>query len=412
MNLRNDLDRLGISQAALARHLAVSGATMTGVIRHGRWPSSRGLDAALLKKRIRAFLTDNGLPAKQAARTFDEAPATPRGNAGLQAVAQATHSGPQPGPNQEEDAFMLLRHYRLTPQALRHFKVPRDPFIDEMHDEADVYATEDIRYVRAALRQTAKFGGMLAVAGESGAGKSILRKDLIQWINVSGEPITVIEPFVLGMAARERDGTPLKADDIVAQVIRTVAPGEPLRQRLNDRSAQMKRVLRGSAELGRKHVVIIEEAHDLAKPTIKCLKRFYELEDGFRKLLSIILIGQSELEEKLSENDPEVREVVQRCQLIRLPSLDNHVQGYLRHKFARVDADVAAVLEADAVDAIREALRTSETRTWRGQRETREKSLCHPLAVNNLVTLAMNEAVRIGAPKVVAPLILAAARGG
>ena len=412
MNLPLDLAFVGSNQSQLARHLGVSRAAVTQIVKYRIWPATRGLSEALLKERTTAYLKAKGLPAERLARTFDEAPAAPRANAELQAMAQANNSGPQPGiSSQGEDSPMVLRHYKLTPEARQHFKIPRDPFVGEMHDETDVFITPDIRYVRSALRQTAKFGGMLAVVAESGGGKSTLRKDLNRWIAVSGEPIAVIEPDVIGMAAKEKDGTPLKAADIVAAVIRNLAPGTSLRQRLNDRSDDMKRILRGSAQLGRKHVVIIEEAHDLAKPTIKCLKRFYELEDGFTKLLSIILVGQPELEEKLSENDPEVREVVQRCELVRLPPLDNHVESYLKHKFGRVEVNVAEVLEPAAIEAIREVLRTTEQRTYRGKRELREKSLCHPLVINNLITQAMNEAVKIGAPKVSAPLIVAAARG-
>lgn len=410
LNLPTHLGALGLTQTDLARHLRVSRATVNLIVKHQRWPKGFGGEAAL-RQRIQQYLLDQGGTPEMAETAFDEAPATARANARLQAMAQATHSGPHAGSTQDEDPFML-RHYKLTPEARRHFKIPRDPFVDEVRDEKDVFLSEDIRYVRAAMRMTAEHGGMLAVSAESGGGKSILRKDLHQWIADAGKPIVVIEPLVLGMAAHERDGTPLRAADIVATVIRTLAPGTPLRQRLNDRSDDMKRVLRSSAELSNKHVLIIEEAHALAKATIKCLKRFYEIEDGFKKLLSIILIGQTkELEEKLSENDPEVREVVQRCELIRLPPLDNHVGEYLRHKFTRVDVDVTTVLDADAAAAIREALRMSETKTWGGKRETREKSLCHPLAVNNLVTRAMNEAVKIGAPKVNAALIAAAVRG-
>lgn len=97
----------------------------------------------------------------------------------------------------------------------------------------------------------------------------------------------------------------------------------------------MHNILKASAQVGQRHVLIIEEAHALAIPTLKHLKRFYELQDGFKKLLSIILIGQTELEKKLSEHNPEVREVVQRCELVKLPPLDNHVEGYLRHKLDR-----------------------------------------------------------------------------
>lgn len=410
LKLKAHLKAVGSNQAELARHLGVSHATVTLICKHNHWPKGFGGPEAL-QERMRQFLIDKGASPEAAATAFDdEAPADPRANAGLQAMAKATHSGPQPGSTQEEDDFMLLRHYTLTPEARRHFKVPRDPFVNEMRDEGDVFSTDDIRYVRSAMRQTAKYGGMLAVVAESGGGKSTLRKDLAQWIKTSGEPITLIEPFVLGMAARESEGSPLTAADITAAVIHSMAPNESIPQRLNDRSTKMKRILNGSAQVGRKHALIIEEAHSLGKPTLKKLKRFYELEDGFKKLLAIILVGQTELEDNLSENDPEVREVVQRCELVRLPPLDNHVGAYLQHKFKCVDMDSAAVLDPSAIDAIREVLRTTESETYRGQRVTREVSLCHPLAVNNLVTLAMNEAVKIGAPKVSAPLILAAAR--
>lgn len=410
LRLLTVLASVNASQSDCARATGVSAGTICVVVNHGRWPKGRPGEVPL-KERIREYLLSRGASPETVATAFDEVPADPRANAGQQAMAQATHSGPRPGTTQDEDDHMLLRHYKLTPEARRHFKIPRDPFVDEMRDQHDVFASVDIRYVRSAMRHTAKHGGMLAVVAESGGGKSILRKDLNQWIADAGEPITVIEPFILGMAAHEREGAPLRAADIIAAVIRTVAPGATLRQRLQDRSDQMKRVLQGSAQVGRRHVVIIEEAHALAKPTIKALKRFYELEDGFKKLLAVMLIGQTELEDKLSENDPEVREVVQRCELIRLPPLDNHVEGYLKHKFDRADVDMATVLAPDALDTIREVLRQAETHTYRGRRETRERSLCHPLAINNLVTRAMNEAVRIGAPKVTAPLILAAMRG-
>ena len=47
--------------------------------------------------------------------------------------------------------------------------------------------------------------------------------------------------------------------------------------------------------------------------TLKHLKRFHELEDGFQRLLSIILIGQPEAKMKLSRAQPRVREVTQHC---------------------------------------------------------------------------------------------------
>ncbi|MFP4733744.1 AAA family ATPase, partial [Pasteurella multocida] len=85
---------------------------------------------------------------------------------------------------------------------------------------------------------------------------------------------------------------------------------------------QLHRVLKDSARAGNQHVLIIEEAHSLPVPTLKHLKRFFELEDGFKKLLSIVLVGQPELKLKLSERNFEVREVVQRCEIVTLEPLD------------------------------------------------------------------------------------------
>ncbi len=409
LNLRADLASVGRSAADCARHTGVSTATISLAINFNRWPKAR-VSGDELRERIRQYLTACGAAPETVSATFDEAPTEPRANAALRAMAQATTSGPQPGSTQGEDPFMLLRHHSLSSAARQHFRVPRDPFINELNEDADVFITDDIRYVRSAMRQTAKHGGMLAVVAESGGGKSTLRQDLIDWIN-QGEPITVVEPYVIGMEDSERKGKALKAADITGAVIRTVSPGTPLRQVLQDRAAQMHTILRASAQVGRRHVLIIEEAHALAVPTLKHLKRFYELQDGFKKLLSIILIGQTELEHKLSEHNPEVREVVQRCEMVKLPPLDNHVEGYLRHKLGRAGLEFDGVFAPDAAEAIRATLRQSITETVRGQRQAREQSLCYPLAINNLVTRAMNEAVKIGAPKVNAALIQAALRG-
>jgi type II secretory pathway predicted ATPase ExeA len=305
---------------------------------------------------------------------------------------------------------MLLRHLRLSRQACDHFKITRDPFVDELHGMDDVFITDSIRDVRAALRQTAKFGGMLAVVGEVGSGKSILRRDLHEWINQGNEPITVVEPYVTNMEDNDTRGKNLRTKDIEGTVIRALDPHTRLAANTQDRTLQMHKLLKASAKLGQKHVIVVEEAHALSIPTLKHLKRLYELDDGFRRLLGIILIGQTELELKLSERNAEVREMVGRCAVVHVSALDNHVGAYLRHKFERVGLDAAALIAPDAIEEITARLRQTVSETWGGKRVQREQSLCYPLAINNLLTRAMNEAVKIGAAKVTAGLIVAATR--
>lgn len=405
--LHGILVQLKQSQAALARHCRVSKATINLICKFDQWPKTVKTNQTALRPLIAEFLRGHGATEEQVLGAFE--PLFEGAHPLCSSTACALYSHGQQAKNQEDD--MNVRHSRLTSETRQHFKILRDPFVDELRSCADVFESDDIRYVRAAVRQTAQHGGFLAVTGESGAGKSTIRKDLMEWIRTSGERIEVIEPYVVATSAASKSGRLLVAADIVGAVVRNLAPTKPLRSSLEARTHQMHQLLKEGASDGRKHVVVIEEAHDLAAPTLKAMKRFYEQEDGFKKLLAIILIGQNELAEKLSEKDPEVREVVQRCELITLPPLDNNLSAYLNHKFKRVEADVATVLEPGAIEAIRAVLRRNESRSFGGKRTTQNVSKCHPLAVNNLVTRAMNMAAGISAKTVNAALIEAAFQG-
>ena len=405
--LHGILVQLKQSQAALARHCRVSKATINLICKFDQWPKTVKTNQTALRPLIAEFLRGHGATEEQVLGAFE--PLFEGAHPLCSSTACALYSHGQQAKNQEDD--MNVRHSRLTSETRQHFKILRDPFVDELRSCADVFESDDIRYVRAAVRQTAQHGGFLAVTGESGAGKSTIRKDLMEWIRTSGERIEVIEPYVVATSAASKSGRLLVAADIVGAVVRNLAPTKPLRSSLEARTHQMHQLLKEGASDGRKHVVVIEEAHDLAVPTLKAMKRFYEQEDGFKKLLAIILIGQNELAEKLSEKDPEVREVVQRCELITLPPLDNNLSAYLNHKFKRVEADVATVLEPGAIEAIRAVLRRNESRSFGGKRTTQNVSKCHPLAVNNLVTRAMNMAAGISAKTVNAALIEAAFQG-
>ena len=261
-----------------------------------------------------------------------------------------------------------------------------------MQSSEDVFTTPDIRYVREALYQTARFGGFMAVIGESGAGKSTLRRDLIERIHRENAPVIVIEPY---------KGKTLKAASIAEAIINTIAPLENVKRSQEARFRQLHRVLKDSSNAGYSHVLVIEEAHSLPLPTLKHLKRFFELEHGFKKLLSIVLIGQPELAMKLSERNQEVREVVQRCEVVELLPLDTELERFLKFKFERAGKPITDVLDNTAVDAIRARL----SNNIGGRRGV--VSLLYPLAVSNLVIAAMNMAAQLGVPVVNADVIKA-----
>ena len=366
--------QIGKSYAVAAAEIGCSKPTLVGVIKHRNWPKK---NAAALREKLKTFFKQNGADIPECLENEPEA-------------APSTT-------NESEDENMLLRKATLTQAARQAFGLARDPFNDEIHSADDVFATPDIRYVREAMYQTAAHGGFVAVVGESGAGKSTLREDLADRIQREGRPIMVIEPYVLAMEDNDIKGKTLKAVHIAEAVLEAVAPGESPKRSPEARFRQIHRALQESAKAGNKHVLVIEEAHGMPLPTLKHLKRFFELKQGFERLLGIVLIGQTELAQKLSENNPAVREVVQRCEVVTLqPLTDGKLAGYLKHKFARAGADIAAVLDDSAIDAISERLNQRQ-RTQRGVVET---SLLYPLAVNNLVSAAINQAAELGFDKV------------
>ena len=369
--MKQEFKQIGKSFAAAAAEIGCSKTALINAVHRNEWPK-KGADE--LRRKLKQFFETNGADIPAGLRNEPEA-------------------APAPNPLKSEDNDMLLRKATLTQAARRHFGLPRDPFNDEINSADDVYLTPDVRYVREAMFQTACHGGFVAVVGESGAGKSTLREDLQDRIMREGKQIVMIEPYVLAMEDNDQKGKTLKAVHIAEAILAAVAPNVSPKRSPEARFAQIHRALAESAKAGNKHVLVIEEAHGLPIPTLKHLKRFFELKHGFERLLGIVLIGQTELAQKLSENNPNVREVVQRCEVVTLlPLTDGKLAGYLKHKFERAGGDIAKVMDESAIDAIADRL-TVRSRTQHGHTQ---HSLLYPLAVNNLLSAAMNQAAELG----------------
>lgn len=382
-----------LTQAELGRELNYSGPTIAQLINHGMWP--RRADQDELKARIRDWLARCG--AVVANDPF----------ADVKEEAQGSCNSPEPEQpaedaiNNEEFEPMLLRCQKLSPEARRAFGLFRDPFADPANSE-ELFLSPDIRYVRESLYQGAKNGQLFAaVVGESGSGKSTIRKDLRARITRDRLPIIIIEPYVLAMEDNDIKGKTLKSAHICEAILEEISPSAKPARSSEARFRQVHRALRESAKMGNKHLLIIEEAHSLPVPTLKHLKRFFELEGdgGFDKLLSIVLIGQTELGARLDERTPEVREVVQRCELLTLNPLGTNLDAFLAHRFQTAGKPLEDVLEPQAIAALHDKLSSV------GRAGKAGYSVAYPLAVQNVITAALNAAAQIGAPRVTAEIV-------
>lgn len=340
---------------------------------------------------VEAYLAECGVPPEEVAAIWEEDVFRRHSTKPLN-----TRIGKHRNPADNNNNAVEIEPEMLSAQAKRHFSLFRDPFQDDVQGPDDLFMSADQRYVREAMYQAAKTGGwFIAVVGESGSGKTTLRRETIDRINREDAPAVVIQP-------KSFDKTALKAAHICHAILADVKPNEHPKRSLEALARQVEKALTESSRSGQSHVLMIEEAHDLNIQTLKYLKRFWEMEDGFKKLLSIVLIGQPELEEKLNERQYfEAREVIRRCEVVKLLPLDNQLGDYLALKFKRIGRELREVLDDAALDAIRQRL----TLVARGPQRNQVVSMTYPLVVNNLVTRAMNEGARHGAPRVTADIV-------
>ncbi|SUT94626.1 ABC-type oligopeptide transport system, ATPase component [[Actinobacillus] rossii] len=381
LKLKQVLIDKGVSLRQLAQMMKVSPATVSQLVNHNQRVKQWADFEENLSKALQCVGIFEPLATLLEVETTGESLATEP----VVSVPKTT--------DEIKDEIMLLAKQALFPATKKYFGLFRDPFAEDIRSAEDVFTSSDVRYVREALFQTAKHGGFMAVVGESGAGKSTLCRDLIDRINQENAPIQVIEPYIIAMEDNDVKGKTLKAAHIAEAIITTLAPLENVKRSPEARFRQLHRVLKESVKSGYSNVLIIEEAHALPIPTLKHLKRFFELEDGFKKLLSIVLVGQPELKLKLSERNTEVREVVQRCEIVELTPLDAELERFVEHKLERVGKQVSDIFEEDAFLAVRQRLVAVN-------RQKQSTSLLYPLAVGNLLTAAMNLAESLGIPKV------------
>ncbi|MCB1872007.1 MAG: ExeA family protein [Gammaproteobacteria bacterium] len=280
----------------------------------------------------------------------------------------------------------------LSHKAKKHFRLFQDPFVDDVQNTDDLFLSEEHRYIRETMFYAARQGRFIAIVGESGSGKSTLRRDLLDRIGRERHPISVIQP-------RTIDKGRLSAGAICDAIIDDLGEPRPKRS-LEAKARQIEQLLTGSSRAGNNHVLIIEEAHDLNVQVLKQLKRFWELEDGYKHLLGIILIGQPELQRKLDERTNwQAREVIRRCEVALLEPIDSNLKEYLLLKFNRISKPIQEVFSDDVYDAIRKKL----TLHRRGSQQV--VSMLYPLNINNVVRRAMNLAADLGVPKVTAEIV-------
>jgi general secretion pathway protein A len=180
--------------------------------------------------------------------------------------------------------------------------------------------------------------GFIIVTGEVGTGKTTLLKAVMRSFESTVHTAFIFNPK-------------LNFNELVRSILTDLGITESSR----DRFTLMARLNDYLIEqFKRDHIVavLIDEAQDLSDELLEDIRLLSNLETDNNRLIQIVLIGQTELEQRLDE--PQLRQLKQRitlrCRLTPLPS--DEVGSYINCRLKTAGYDGKELFEAKAVDKI------------------------------------------------------------
>ncbi|HEY6484193.1 MAG TPA: AAA family ATPase [Steroidobacteraceae bacterium] len=206
---------------------------------------------------------------------------------------------------------MYLSFFGLNEKPFAITPDPRYLFLSERHAEALAHLLYGIT----------EAGGFVQLTGEVGTGKTTVVRSLLAQTPKNAEIALILNPrmtateFLLTICEELGIGVPDSAT-------------ESLKDLVDILSAYL---LRAHAA-GRRVVVVVDEAQNLAPAVLEQVRLLTNLETNTQKLLQIILIGQPELRDLLARN--ELRQLAQRItgRYHLNPLTHDETIAYIRHR--------------------------------------------------------------------------------
>lgn len=220
---------------------------------------------------------------------------------------------------------MYTRFFGLNEKPFTITPDPRYLFMSERHGEGLAHLVYGVT----------ESGGFIQLTGEVGTGKTTLVRTLLGQIPAEVDIALILNPQ-------------LTAIEFLASICEEL--GIPLPEQRNSSKAHVDALNRHLLEAhsrGRRTILLIDEAQNLAEDVLEQLRLLTNLETAKQKLLQIILIAQPELREKLARNS--LRQLTQRVTgRYHLEPLSRDEAGaYIDHRL-RVAGALTEIFDARA----------------------------------------------------------------
>lgn len=361
-NLASVLKEYGVSYTPF-HEAGISRSYMSRIINSDEWPKRKSRD--LVEEIIKKVLTENDVPA-------------------------GVISGIWQVPEKSQPAQRLNRRFvnklllggpvMLQQEVLNKIGCYRDPFWNEIGGLDDLFPNPEHDRIMNIMLDAATNQKLLAMHGQVGAGKTIIQNRLLLHLDDQMN-FRICEPRI-SEKAQLRPAT--LVDAMIHDFVHKRGSLSNDRNRLEvprkleEKDRRLANILFNNQNEGKNCVLIIDEAHDLPIETLKTIKRLYEIQHRFKKLLGIILIGQPELADRF--NDYRVREVSARVNLEEIKPVRIQTGAYVQHKIERAGGQFDKLFDQSAIIEIERKLANERT----------------PLALNIMASKALKRAYKLG----------------
>lgn len=179
--------------------------------------------------------------------------------------------------------------------------------------------------------------GFCAVAGEIGAGKTTLVRQLLRLLPPAVKTAVILNPRV-------------SASSLLAEIVRDFGIQGRMQTKA-DCFDRLNQFLLKGLEQGQNAVILIDEAQWLSPKVLEELRMLSNLETVKQKLLQIVLIGQPELKGILERSN--LLQLRQRLSVfLEMKGLEfEEMRAYIRHRIERASAGPVKVHFEEAVFA-------------------------------------------------------------